>query len=916
MKKLTLVLLLVALAVSGWAAWQIQGKNEPALAPWKASVPLANLSKAADAAGDAVAVIMQSKQEIGSISADGKLQTRIAHARTADSSRRDFTEIAVDGGGNFYAVDTVLDTYGLYVMKEQVVRYKPEGGAPEVLYDWEGNGTSMRIGQLRGLQVKGESLYFFVVRPDDVSLMQVPVTGGSAGEVFSFQLPDNRYLSEIVGVEQGEIYYATKRGSIYRVNPDGGTNMIYPLASMDLTRKNFPESLSLDASGKLYFIDRLSNSIMVMNPREPEGLRVWIGGETLPNAAPDADSFEITDAYASTDGSMVVLLKDRLLQYDERGRLVSVRTDAERTGDQMWQAWRRWLALAAGVVLLAGALWMCYAYVLKRRFSLFLKMVFVSIPLIVCSMILLSNFIYNSFSHRMETEMQRELSLLARNGKNLIDGDMLMRLKSPEDYRNADYDTIRSNLNFLFEGEQAVNRQGLYSTLYQYEDGQLYIIMDDDSGVNMFRPFEITEENLEVLNQGVVKVGQWEDSNGKWMYALGPVYDQAGHVVGIYETGRDMNALFEANRKIYDNIITNILIITSVLIVVILLATFLLLSNVRKLRRSVIDMAAGNWETEVRIRSRDEVGDLGEQFNRMARHIRQYIADITRFSEASHRFVPQQFFKSLGKKGILDIQLGDQVQRNMTVMVANLRGFSQLSQQLTPAENFNFMNSFLSRFGPLVRKEDGLISKYLGAGFMALYPGYAEQSLRTAVAIRRELTAYNEDRRRSGYVSVDMGIAIHHGPLMMGIIGEEQRWEGNVISEDVHLTSVLERLSEELGSHILVTREFFEQLREPERFRHRKLGRITPEGQKQAVELIDVYEGDTDVLLQAKDRTKALFERGLVLCQEGRFYDARETFVEVIKLNRLDKAAKLYFYLCDEYFQKGTSSGWNGTLAV
>lgn len=151
---------------------------------------------------------------------------------------------------------------------------------------------------------------------------------------------------------------------------------------------------------------------------------------------------------------------------------------------------------------------------------------------------------------------------------------------------------------------------------------------------------------------------------------------------------------------------------------------------------------------------------------------------------------------------------------------------------------------------------------------------------------------------------------------MMGIIGEERRWEGNVISDDVHLTATLEKLSEELGASVLVTRDLFEQLREPERYRHRSLGRITPEGQESAIELIDVYEGDSEQLRQAKDRTRALFERGLMLCQEGRFYDARETFVEVIKQNRMDKAAKLYFYLCDEYYQKGTSTYWNGTLAV
>ncbi|WP_276357827.1 HAMP domain-containing protein [Cohnella caldifontis] len=916
MKKLTLLLLLAALAVAGWSGWQIrQAPGGFSSFPWENEVPLDNLSKAADSPDGSVAVILSSKQQIGSISPDGKLGVLFTREGAKDGMRRDFTEIAVDGQGNYIVLDTVLDAYGLYVTDEQIVRYDKNGRQDAVLYEHKGNGQSKRIGQLKGLQVSGDSLYFFETGSDKVTLNRLPLSGGKAAAAFEFELPDNRYLSEIVGTAPGEIFYSTKRGSIFKVEADGTSTSIYPLANMDRTRKNFPEGLAMGAAGNLMFVDRLLNSVTVMNPEKPDGLKVRIKTKELEEAAPDAESYEITNAHPLPDGGTVLLLNDRLLRYDGSGRLTGGLAHAYRTHGEISAAWLRWSGLAAGLLLLAASLRMFYVHLMQRRFSLFLKMVLITVPLIVISMILLSNFIYDSFSSRMESEMQRELALLARNGKNLIDGDKLQNLHSPADYRNPDYEAISRSLNFLFEGEQAADRQGLYSTLYKYEDGQLYIIMDDDDGVNMFKPFEMNEENEAAL-KGEVRTGEWEDASGKWMYAIGPVYDSSGKAVGIYETGRDLNVLFQANRKIYDSIVKNILIITSVLIVVILIATYLLLSTVRRLRRSVMEMADGNWDAEVRVRSRDEVGDLGEQFNRMARYIRRYISDITRISEASYRFVPQPFFRSLGKQGILDIQLGDQVQRSMPVMVANLREFYRLSQQLSPEENFNFMNSFLKRFGPLVRQEDGLISQYLGAGFMALYPGYPEQALRTAVAIRKTLVDYNEGRRRAGYALVDVGIAIHHGPLMMGIIGEEQRWEGRVISEDVHMASLLERLSEPLGASILVTKEYFNKLRAPERFRHRNLGRITPEGQDEAIELVDVYEGDPETMRLAKERTKALFERGLFLCQEGRFYDARETFVEVLKLNRLDKAAKLYFYLCDEYYQKGTSSGWNGTLAV
>ncbi|MNY43365.1 hypothetical protein D3C86_1783170 [compost metagenome] len=88
------------------------------------------------------------------------------------------------------------------------------------------------------------------------------------------------------------------------------------------------------------------------------------------------------------------------------------------------------------------------------------------------------------------------------------------------------------------------------------------------------------------------------------------------------------------------------------------------------------------------------------------------------------------------------------------------------------------------------------------------------------------------------------------------------------------------------------------------------------DGVKEPLHLFDVYQGDADTIRALKEKTKALFEQAVMFYQVGRFYDAREAFLMVLKQNRQDKAAQLYFYMCDEYFGKGTTGEWNGTLSV
>ncbi len=915
MRKSGLGIVLLLLIAVGLGFWIYPNIDQFKALPYTKEASLSYLSRASAGPDGSLDVIGDSRQELTRINGKGEMKEQLQQSLDS-SARHDYTDVVTAPDGTMYVLETVLDGYGLYVQEEQIIQYLPGDSVGTTLYTFKGDGTNKRVGQIKGVQVSGDSVYFYLDEQSRITLNRISAKDSAPEELFSFEMEKNRYMSEIVGYEPGQIFYSSKRGAIFNVLKDGSTKLVYPLDTMDRTRKNFPERLQLHENGRLYFIDRLLNAVTSMKAADSSDLRTDIAEADLASLAPDAENLEIMDVTIDAAGGLSMALDDRIITISADKTATEAISHLTYNRSSIWQGWLTWAAGALFLIVVGLLVRMIYIHLLNRRISLFFKQVFAIVPILVIAMVLLSNFIYDSFSSRMEDEMQRQLSLLARNGQNIINGDQLNRLTSPRDYMNEDYQAISKKMNFLFESEDAVNRKGLYSTLYKYENGEMFIMMDDDDGVNMYKPFQLEEADQQVVKTGEIVSGRWEDTTGKWLYAIGPIYDSTGKLVGIYETGRDMNVLYQANQTIYMSVMRNIGYISIGVIVLVLAVTYYLLSSLRKLRRSVMEMANGNWDVKVHIRAQDEVGDLGEQFNRMALHIRTYIKDITSFSEASHRFVPQQFFKYLGKKGITDIHLGDQVQQNMAVMVANIRSFNQLSKQLTPKQNFDFMNSFLKRFSPFVRKEEGLISKYLGAGFMALFPARSDDALRAAVAIRRELSSFNDSLLASGHSPVDMGMAIHKGPLMLGIVGEEQRMEGNVISDDVNITATLERMSDTMGASILVTRTFFDQLRSPERFRHRLLGRVRIDGKDEPLELVDVYEGDSDSVRALKERTKAMFERGVTLCQEGRFFDARETFIEVIKVNRFDKAAKLYFYLCDEYYQRGAVEGWNGTLAV
>ncbi|HEY9702977.1 MAG TPA: GAF domain-containing protein, partial [Allocoleopsis sp.] len=93
--------------------------------------------------------------------------------------------------------------------------------------------------------------------------------------------------------------------------------------------------------------------------------------------------------------------------------------------------------------------------------------------------------------------------------------------------------------------------------------------------------------------------------------------------------------------------------------------------------------------------------------------------DLAATNEAYSRFVPKEFLQFLNKQSIVEVKLGDQVQKEMSVLFADIRDFTTLSETMTPEDNFKFINSYLSRMEPVIVANNGFIDKYIGDAIMA-----------------------------------------------------------------------------------------------------------------------------------------------------------------------------------------------------
>jgi len=100
----------------------------------------------------------------------------------------------------------------------------------------------------------------------------------------------------------------------------------------------------------------------------------------------------------------------------------------------------------------------------------------------------------------------------------------------------------------------------------------------------------------------------------------------------------------------------------------------------------------------------------------------RYADTLAKINASLERFIPRQFLGFLKKENILEIELGDWTECVMTIFFLDIRDFTTLSENMSPQDNFRFLNSFLSIFGPIIRTHGGFVDKYPGAGIMALFP--------------------------------------------------------------------------------------------------------------------------------------------------------------------------------------------------
>lgn len=289
---------------------------------------------------------------------------------------------------------------------------------------------------------------------------------------------------------------------------------------------------------------------------------------------------------------------------------------------------------------------------------------------------------------------------------------------------------------------------------------------------------------------------------------------------------------------------------------------------------------------------------LSRLFASAFKSVRRLTETLRLTNAAYSRFVPIRFLELLGKKDITQIELGDHVSGEMTILFADIRAFTSMSERMTPYENFSFLNEYLDRISPVILRHGGIIDKYIGDSIMAVFPDSPEAAVQAAVEIQEEVRSYNKSRQVKNTDEVHVAVGIHTGPLLLGTVGVRERMDGTAISDAVNVAARIEELTKRYGVDIMISESTLWAMPQSVKFHLRYADRAEVRGRVEKIALFQVLDSLEPDIREKTVAARDEFENSVAALYRGETAEASRGFEKILAENPDDALARHYYDRC------------------
>jgi len=299
------------------------------------------------------------------------------------------------------------------------------------------------------------------------------------------------------------------------------------------------------------------------------------------------------------------------------------------------------------------------------------------------------------------------------------------------------------------------------------------------------------------------------------------------------------------------------------------------------------------------------------------------------FEEKEKRRVRSAFGQYLSpeviRRLLVNPRLVDPKKTEITVMFSDIRGFTTISEKLDAQDLALFLNQYLSDMTSLVFDHQGTLDKYIGDAVMAFWgapfeePGHAGKACNTALKMMARVREMQKKWEAEGKPHLDIGIGLNTGLASVGNMGSALRYGYTALGDSVNLSSRLEGLNKDYGTHILVNETTYAAAQE-DGFVFRELDLIRVKGKLQPVTIYELIgrAGESSIYGTTNEvgERLELFRLARALYSQRQWADAQKGFQAILDRWPDDGPSRAYWKRCQDYLFEEPPSGWDGVFTM
>jgi adenylate cyclase len=250
--------------------------------------------------------------------------------------------------------------------------------------------------------------------------------------------------------------------------------------------------------------------------------------------------------------------------------------------------------------------------------------------------------------------------------------------------------------------------------------------------------------------------------------------------------------------------------------------------------------------------------------------------------------------------------------RNLTLLFTDIRGFTSISETLSPEKVVEMLNHYLDLQATIIHDNNGEVDKFVGDEMMATFKGPKRDmdACKAAIEIRRAMAKEKELAKAQGRESVSIGIGINSGPVVFGSMGARDRKDFTSIGDTVNLAARLEGTNKEYGTKTLLTESVYDKVKDG--FLCREIDLVTVKGKTQPVriyELLQEAKGSSEKL----ERMKKVFEDSLALYRKQKWAAAEKGLAALAK-DYDDDTSKIFLGRVTAFKENPPEKDWDGVF--